>query len=166
MGTSPPQLSEQKLPDHYFDLVAYYNKNNPEGFEIMLMLFDRTRQYSQDEQAMSLVSLMAHEIRTPLTLLRGYIDAFEEELDGKLDPEMTNFMYKMKVAAQQLAAFTTNILNVTRFENNQLTFKLQEENLKPILQQAINNMELGARVHGIKLTLNVDSNLPTVGADR
>jgi signal transduction histidine kinase len=158
-------LSEQKLPDHYCDLVAYYNKNNPEGFEIMLMLFDRTRQYSQDEQAMSFVALMAHEIRTPLTLLRGYIDAFEEELDGKLDPEMIDFMYKMKVAAQQLAAFTTNILNVTRFENNQLTLKLREENLAPILQQAVSNMELGAQVHGIKLTLSVDDKLPTVGAD-
>jgi signal transduction histidine kinase len=58
-------LSEQKLPDHYCDLVAYYNKNNPEGFEIMLMLFDRTRQYSQDEQAMSFVALMAHESCCP-----------------------------------------------------------------------------------------------------
>lgn len=149
----------------YYDLVAYYNKNNPDGFEIMMVLFDRTRQYSQDEQAMSFVALAVHELRTPLTLLRGYIDVFEEELDGKLDDEMNGFMHKMKAAAQQLAAFTTNVLNVARFENNQLVLKLREEKLEPILQMAINNMKLRANVRGIKLTLKIDGNLPTVGAD-
>ena len=157
-------LAEQK-EERYFDLVAYYNKNNPQGFEIMIVFFDRTRQYSQDEQAMSLVALAAHELRTPLTLLRGYIDAFEEELEGKLDPEMTDFMHKMKAASQQLAAFTTNILNVARFDSNQLVLKLREEKLAPLLQIAVNNMELRARVRGIKLTLNVAGDLPTVAAD-
>ncbi len=157
------------LPDdketRYFDLVAYYNKNNPEGFEIMLTLFDRTRQYSQDDQALSFVALAVHELRTPLTLLRGYIDVFEEELGGKLDGELADFMRKMKAAAQQLAAFTSNVLNVARFENDALVLKLHEEKIEPILDMAINNMALRAKVHGVKLTLNVEKNLPAVGAD-
>ncbi len=157
-------LGEEK-GDRYFDLVAYYNKNNPESFEVMLVLFDRTHQYSQDDQAMNLVALAAHELRTPLTLLRGYIDAFEEELEGKLDPEMTDFMRKMKAAGQQLAAFTSTILDVSRFENNQLVLKLREEQLGPLLQSVVASMELRAQVHGIKLTLKVDDNLPSVGVD-
>ncbi|HEU4913957.1 MAG TPA: ATP-binding protein [Candidatus Saccharimonadales bacterium] len=157
-------LADEKTP-RYFDLVAYYNKDNPNGFEIMLVLFDRTRQYSQDNQALSFVALAVHELRTPLTLLRGYIDVFEEELDDKLDDEMKGFMRKMKAAAQQLAAFTSNILNVARFENDQLVLKLHEEKLEPLLKAAINNMELRAKVRGIKLTLTIDPGLPTVGAD-
>jgi signal transduction histidine kinase len=157
------------LPDkrqtHLFDLVAYYNKNNPEGFEIMLVLFDRTRQYSQDDQAMSFVALAVHELRTPLTLLRGYIDVFEEELGGKLDEELSGYMKKMKAAAQQLSAFTTNVLNVSRFENDQLTLKLQEESWPPLLQAAANDMQLRAAVNGIKITLKIDDKLPPVGAD-
>src|SRR6202042_2852307 len=116
------------LPDDkgtkLLDLVAYYNKNNPNGFEITLTLYDRTRQYSQDEQAMSFLALAVHELRTPLTLLRGYIDVFEEELDGKLDPELRDYLSKMKATAQQLNAFIGNVLNVSRFENDQLTLKL------------------------------------------
>jgi signal transduction histidine kinase len=157
-------LPDEKSP-RYFDLVAYYNKDNPDDFEIMVVLFDRTRQYSQDDQSLSFVALAVHELRTPLTLLRGYIDVFEEELDDKLDDEMKIFLRKMKAAAQQLAAFTSNILNVARFENDQLVLKLHEEKLEPLLRAAINNMELRAKVRGIKITLNLDANLPTVGAD-
>lgn len=156
------------LPDkkmHLFDLVAYYNKSNLEGFEVMLVLFDRTRQYAQDDQAMSFVALAVHELRTPLTLLRGYIDVFEEELEGKLDQEMTGFMHKMKAAAQQLAAFTTNVLNVSRFENDQLVLKLQEEKWPPLLQAAVDDMQLRAKINDVTIALKVDSNLPTVGVD-
>lgn len=149
----------------YYDLVAYYNKNNPDGFEIILTLFDRTTQYSQDDQALNFIALAVHELRTPLTLLRGYIDVFEEELGPKLDEEMTGFMRKMKAAAQQLAAFTSNILNVARFENDQLVLKLHEEKLEPLLKAAVNNMEDRARVRGIQIELKVDANLPTVGVD-
>jgi signal transduction histidine kinase len=156
---------EDKIETRYFDLAAYYNKSNPDGFEIMLVLFDRTSQYSQDDQAMSFVALAVHELRTPLTLLRGYIDVFEEEFDGKLNEEMTGFMHKMKAAAQQLSAFTSNVLNVARFENNQLVLKLQEEKWEPLLKAAVDDMELRARVRGMKLTLKIDGSLPSVGAD-
>ena len=88
-----------------FDLAAHYNKANPMGYETMLVLFDHTEVYSQDDQAMSFVALSVHELRTPLTLLRGYIEVFDEELGPSLNGELKDFMKKMDAAAQQLAAF-------------------------------------------------------------
>lgn len=150
------------------DLVAYYNKNNPDGYEIMLIFFDRTRQYSQDEQALSFVALAVHELRTPLTLLRGYAEALEEDLDtskGTLAPELHDYIHKLKAAAEQLATFTSNILNVARFENDQLVLKLHEEKWAPLLRSAVEGMELRAKVQGVKLTVKVEDNLPAVGVD-
>ena len=72
-------------PTRLFDLAAYYNRDNPDKNETMLVLFDHTKQYSQDEQAVSFVALSVHELRTPLTLLRGYIEVFEEEFGDKVD---------------------------------------------------------------------------------
>jgi signal transduction histidine kinase len=157
-------LDESKTT-RLFDLVAYYNADNPQGFEVMLTLFDRTRQYAQDDQALSFVALAVHELRTPLTLLRGYIDVFEEEFDGKLDDELTGFMRKMKAAAQQLAAFTSNVLNVAKFENDQLILKLHEAQWPPLLTAAVRDMELRAKVRGISLNLTIDGELPAVGVD-
>jgi signal transduction histidine kinase len=155
----------EKEETRAFDLVAYYNNSNPDGFETILTLFDRTRQYSQDEQAMSFLALAVHELRTPLTLLRGYIDVFEEELGGKLDPELTGYLNKMKATAQQLTGFIGNVLNVSRFENDELRMKLREEQWAPLLQSAVADVELRAKVRGIKFSLKIDDNLPSVGAD-
>ena len=87
-------------PSLLFDLAAYYNRDNPDHQETMLVLFDHTKQYSQDDQAVSFIALSVHELRTPLTLLRGYIEAFEEEFAGKLTEDMSDFMFKMSATAQ------------------------------------------------------------------
>jgi two-component system phosphate regulon sensor histidine kinase PhoR len=149
-----------------FDLAAHYNKDNPDGIETMLILFDHTEQYSQDDQAMSFVALAVHELRTPLTLLRGYIEAFDEDLAGKLNREQTDFMHKMNAAAQQLTAFVNNILNVARIEGDQLFLQLQEENWKEILESTVESWRLRANVRGIELECSVAPDLPTVGVDR
>ena len=149
-----------------FDLAAYYNKNNPQGFATIIVIFDHTTQYSQDDQAMSFVALAVHELRTPITLLRGYIEVFEEELDTSKEPELADYMKKMRVSSQQLETFVDNILNVARIENNQLVLKLQEERWQDILQSAIAELQIVANVRDIQLNLSIDDGLPTVAVDR
>lgn len=153
-------------PMRMFDLAAYYNKGNTQQYETMLILFDHTKSYSQDDQAVSLIALGVHELRTPLALLRGYIEAFDEEMSGKLSPEMAGFMSKMKATSQQLTAFVNNILNVARVDNDQLALKLHEENWPSVIKKAVEMMQLRAEVRGITLKLTIADNLPTVGADR
>ncbi|HET9174270.1 MAG TPA: ATP-binding protein [Candidatus Saccharimonadales bacterium] len=153
-------------PTRLFDLAAYYNRGNPQKWETMLVLFDHTKQYSQDDQAVSFIALSVHELRTPLTLLRGYIEAFEEELGGTLTPELNDFMLKMNATAQQLTAFVNNILNVARVDDDQLQLQLQEADWSTILKSSLDSIALRAKVRGIQLEYTIAPNLPTVAVDR
>src|SRR6185369_11294040 len=105
----------------------------------MLVFFDHTASYSQDDQALSFVALAVHELRTPVTLLRGYIEALEEDLEGKLDTETAGFVHKMKAAAQSLTAFINNMLNVARIENDQLVLKLHEDKWSDIVKAVMDD---------------------------
>lgn len=153
-------------PTLLFDLAAYYNRDNPDGNSSFIILFDHTKQYSQDDQAVSFVALSVHELRTPLTLLRGYIEVFDQELASQLDDEQKDFMIKMKAASQELAAFVDNILNVARVDNDQLQLKLSEEDWKEVLSHAIQTINLRAKVRGITIELTIADDLPKVGIDR
>jgi len=149
-----------------FDLAGHYNRDNPLGYETLLILFDHTEVYSQDDQAMSFVALSVHELRTPLTLLRGYIEVFDDELGPTLNPEMKEFMRKMNASAQQLASFVDNILNVAKIEDNQLTLQLHEEDWKQLVETVVRDLNLRAGVRGITIKTDIAPNLPTVGVDR
>lgn len=149
-----------------FDLAAHYNRDNPMGYETMLIMFDHSEVYGQDDQAMSFVALAVHELRTPLTLLRGYIEVFDEELGPTLNTELKGFMQKMDASALQLSAFVDNILNVAKIEDNQLTLSLHEEQWPELLQSVIKDISLRAQVRGITIKTDIAEGLPSVGVDR
>jgi signal transduction histidine kinase len=153
-------------PLRLFDLAAYYNRDNSNHIETMLVLLDHTKAYSQDDQAISFIALSVHELRTPLTLLRGYIEVFQDELQGKVEPDLLDFMNKMSATAQQLMAFVNNILNVARVDGDQLQLKLQEEQWGDILKSSLDTLSLRAGVRGITLEYSLAPNLPTVAVDR
>jgi signal transduction histidine kinase len=148
------------------DLVAYYNKSNPSGYETMLVCFDRTKAYGQDDQAINFVALAVHELRTPLTMLRGYIEALDEELEGKIDDELAGFLKKTQAAAGQLATFVNNILNVAQLEDDQMVLKLQEENWQEVLQSTIDDLQIRSQVRGISIKVDIAKDIPSVGIDR
>jgi two-component system sensor histidine kinase VicK len=149
-----------------FDLAAYYNRDNPENNETMLVLFDHTKQYSQDEQAVSFMALSVHELRTPLTLLRGYIEVFEDEIGQSItDPELQGFMLKMRSQAEQLTGFVNNILNVARVDDDQMELELQSEDWAATLKSAIEMMSLRAKVRGVTLHCRIAQGLPPAGID-
>ncbi len=149
-----------------FDLAASYSKDNSEGHEVVLVLFDKSKAYNVQEQATSYVAMAVHELRTPLTMLRGYIELFEDELGDQLSPEHQEFMRKMSVAAQNLAAFVSNILNVARIDEDQFVLSLHEADWKEVLTEIVQSLELRAQVKGKRIHLEVADELPKVGIDK
>lgn len=155
-------------PEEYrqCDMAGYYNRDNPTGIEFIVTLFDRTEEYSQDDQSLSFIALAVHEIRTPLTLMRGLIEVFQEDLHDNLDPGMTVYMERLRGSADALTSYVNTILNVARIEENQLAIKLAEENIVEVIQHAGSDMALRAKTSEKHITYALDKNLPTVAADR
>lgn len=151
---------------HYLDLAAQFSKHSQSGTDILLTLFDHTTSYSKEDNSVSFVSLAVHELRTPLTILRGYIEAMGEEIE-EMHPsaEVADFMNKMEASAENLTTFVSNILNVARIDQNQLSLKLTEVQWPQTLTQIVDNMRLRAKVRNLEIELAISEGLPTVAAD-
>jgi PAS domain S-box-containing protein len=153
-------------PVRLFDLAAYYNRDNSDGNETILVMFDHTKAYSQDEQAVSFIALSVHELRTPLTLLRGYIEVFEDELSPVLNEEQTGFMQKMRSQAEQLTDYVNNVLNVARVDSDQLELNLNSADWVETLKSAVESISLRAKVRGITIKCQLATDLPPVAIDK
>ena len=148
------------------DIAAYYNRDNTSGTEFIVTLFDRTDRYTADDDALGFVALAVHELRTPITMLRGYIEVFEDELQDKLDDELKSFMLKMDASAKRLSGFVSNILNVARIDQNQLSLHLTEAKWPEVLKVSVVDAELRAKVHNKVIEYHIDETVPSVAVDR
>lgn len=164
------QRVADKLPgesgQRIFDIAAYYQKGGPSGIAVVLVAFDRTGIYQPDQDDMDFIALAAHELRGPITVIRGYLDIAEQELGQSLSAEQHELFDRLKVASERLAGYVSNILNVSRYDRKQFAMHLQEERLTDIIATLTPDLELRAKTQHRALVFNIPPDLPTVAADR
>lgn len=150
----------------YFDVAASFNKHSASGIETILTLYDHSEAYTSETTSIDFIALAVHELRTPITILRGYIEAFEEELDTTATPEAKDFLKKMNSSAQNLTTFISNLLNVAKINQDQLHLNLSKGDWSKVLPEVVDGLRNKAETHGKQLELRMESNLPEVAIDR
>ncbi|MEX0668583.1 MAG: ATP-binding protein [Candidatus Saccharimonadales bacterium] len=149
-----------------FDVEALYVGADLNGVRLMATFHNRTQEQQIEDMKVDFVALAAHELRTPVTIIRGYIEILEQEVGDQLDPEHREFIRRLDISASQLAGSINNILHVSNIEHGELSLNKQVANWKEIVLTACNDLNKKAQTQGKKLTVNIPDNLPKVSVDR
>lgn len=148
----------------FFDLLAIYHQAGNDSIETILVTIDRSEEYSTDENDLDFTALAAHELRGPITVIKGYIDVLRQELD--LNDDQKAFFARLDVSADRLTTYINNILNVSRYDRRHLQLHLKQESLAKVYASVGDDLDLRARTHHRMLNVNIPQDLPTIAADR
>ena len=121
------QIASEKISKNDLEFsVEYYSSDELgqlcESFEFMrkTLMNNFTNMWRQVEERKSLNAAFAHEIRTPLTVLRGYIEIIENSTDPKAQKNATI----MKKNIIRIENYVTSMINLRRMEDKQPEYKL------------------------------------------
>lgn len=148
----------------FFDIVASYQKDAPG--ETIVILFDRSEQYAPEEEDLNFIAFAAHELRGPITIIRGYLDVLGEELASRLTGDEPQLINRLQVSASRLSGYINNILNVAKFDRHHLSVHLAEDSVASIYGSIADDMQLRAATQQRSLSIAIPDNLPSVAADR
>lgn len=86
------------------------------------------------------LSIASHELKTPLTSIKAYVQLLDRKL--KLDKESPEANYVAKVQAQieKLNNLITDLLDVSKIENGKLKINRQPTNLELVIHNAIDTI--------------------------
>ena len=147
-----------------YDIVASYQKGSLN--EIIIMVIDLTDEYQPEDDNLDFIAFAAHELRGPITVIRGYLDVLSEELDDKLENDQKQLLERLVVSSNRLSGYVNNILNASRYDRRHLQVKLREENIATIYEIIQDDMRLRAGSQNRLLHVEIPGDLPTVAADR
>lgn len=156
------QLSDNR---GYYDIAAHYRKDHPSGIELLLVFSEQNNVFQAEDSALSLIALAVHEIRTPLTIMRGNLEVLEEELLATLTPEMQEYLQRTLTSSQSLNGFINNILGVARADQDQLTLNLRQESWQTILPGIIDMLRQRTEIRGKTIELEIADGIPSVALD-
>ncbi len=146
-----------------FDVIANYQKNS--SAETVITLIEETSKYQPEEDELDFIAFAAHELRGPITVIRGYIDVINDELHDQFAPDQAELMQRLLVASNRLSSYVNNILNASRYDRKHLKLHLQEETINSIYDIVSDDMQMRARAQNRVLAVDIPSQLPTVAAD-
>lgn len=156
-----------KLPGNedrrLFDVFASYEKGSEA--EVVITMFDRTNEYAPEEEDLDFISFAAHELRGPITVIRGYLDGLNEELAAAMNSEQKELFNRLIVSANRLSGYINNILNASRYDRRHLQIHLTETHLADIYETIEDDMRLRAQAQRRLLAVDFAPGLPTVAAD-
>lgn len=159
----PDRLPNQENR-RFFDVLASYQKGAET--ETVLTLVDRTSQYIVDEENLDFISFAAHELRGPITVIRGYLDVLEDELAPVLQGDQEELFHRLVVSSNRLSGYINNILNTSRYDRRHLKMSLAEDTVEQIYTVIKDDMQLRAVLQNRALIVNFPKDLPTIAADR
>lgn len=162
IADAAPEQPDRKV----YDVISFYQKNAPSGFETILVTVDRTRTYIEDEESIDFISLAAHELRGPITVIRGYLDVLVHELEPVLKADQKELIERLDVSASRLSGYVNNILNVAKYDRRHLNLHLVEDRLSDIYAVIADDLQLRARTQRRLVSVTIPADLPTIAADR
>ncbi len=162
IADAAPDRPERRL----YDVIAYYEKDAPGGVETRIVTIDRTNTYSDDQDAVDFISVAAHELRGPITVIRGYLDVLISELEPSLQGDQKELIERLDVSASRLSGYVNNILNVAKYDRSHLKLHLAEDRLYDIYTTIADDLQLRAKTQNRLLSVTIPQDLPTIAADR
>lgn len=147
-----------------FDVAAHYEKGS--NAETVLVFYDLSDEYRPEDDDLDFIAFAAHELRGPITVIRGYLDVFSDELGAKMDSQQLELLQRLTVSANRLSGYINNILNASRYDRRHLQVHLVEDRVSDIYATIADDMQQRAHAQNRLLAVNIPTDLPTVAADR
>jgi signal transduction histidine kinase len=107
----------------------------------------------------------AHELKTPLAVIKGYYDLLLTGSLGKLTEKQRDILEESKESCERLVRLVSMFLNYSALESGKLVLQLRENDLRDCLEEIAVRWSEGYQRKGVKLESQLDPSIPTFKFD-
>ncbi len=130
---------------------------------VVVLISDITKRVELDRMKTETLQLVSHELRTPLTSIQGLSDVLLKfPVPAEESQEMLSTIH---AEAVRLRETINRYLDLTRLESGAQSLRLSQVNCGKLIADCIRNLSVLAAERRIRLTAEIEPDLPAVQAD-
>jgi PAS domain S-box-containing protein len=130
----------------------------------ILNVRDITREREQEEQRSTFISVVSHELQTPIAIIKGYASTLARK-DMQLSPKaLRTRLLAIEEEADRLNMLVGNLLYASRIQAGGLNMEIAPLDLENLVRRVVRRVQ--AKSPAIAIATVFPANLPTVMADR
>jgi PAS domain S-box-containing protein len=117
-----------------------------------------------DQMKTGFLSVAAHQLRTPLSTIRWYLELLNDPTEGKLKKNQKMFAENAYLSLRKMVGLVNRLLAVTRLEAGRVPFRPEPTDIKALTEEILESLK--AKLSERKLEIGTDlPDLPAVPLD-
>ena len=140
-------------------LTATFN----EMADVIVDNFDKIT--ATDKFRQELIANVSHDLRTPLSIMQGYVETLMIKKDNMTEAERSKYLSVVLESSKKLSALVEQLFQYAKLEANQVDAEKEQFLLSELVSDILMAYQLKAKERNIQLSLDAAGNLPPVFAD-
>ncbi len=129
----------------------------------VLMLRDGARRRQAVAQGIEVISTVSHELRSPLTSVKGYTSLLLNRWDRLADEQKLMMLEQVHHDADRVTRLVTELLDISRLESGKLVLRPQMVDLSKLVVVVVDKVRMIEAE--VRAEIDFDENFPQVYAD-
>ncbi len=131
----------------------------------VVMARDMTAMRDLTRMKANFLSMITHELRSPINAINGYLDLALTGIAGDLNEQQREFVRRARGGSEHLYALVEDLLMVSRADSGQLRLNRSIISLPELIANSVEELELTASDNGITIVAGMPGDFPRVYAD-
>lgn len=115
----------------------------------VVILHDVSESWQVEKQKDTFIATASHELKTPVTTIKAFIQILQKRLDASDDGEASKYLSKVALQLNRLTGLIEELLDVTKIEAGQLDLHQEELDLDELVNETIEDFQRIAETHCI-----------------
>jgi len=137
----PGRIGAVAIENHDNDFISYLE-----------IIEDVSRQKKMEREKNNFISMIAHDMKSPLLGISGLINRLKKEKTCETNEKLQEYLRIIGQAEERLESMVREFLEYSRLESGQMRLELGKTDVKRVLQQATEMYQLRAEEQSLSLT--------------
>jgi two-component system sensor histidine kinase VicK len=142
--------------------IVLFNKDK-EPIRMLGTIVDITESKRDEIRKSDFIAMASHELKTPLTSLKAYLQLLENKLNGISDPFIKTAVVKCGNQVNKMTALIHSFLDISKLEPGKLQLKREIFNINKLISDTVNESRILSNTHVLIFDNHCDV---SVDADR
>ncbi len=144
--------------------VPLHDEEGKVGGAIVL-LHDVTDFVELDRMKSDFISIVSHELKTPLTSIKGFVRLLAAGRVGEVNEKQLHYLEIVTQQTESLTELINDLLDLSRIESGIIEVRREPVQLREVIREVLQGLENLAREKEVALVEEVPAGMPTVSGD-
>jgi PAS domain S-box-containing protein len=131
----------------------------------IITLKNVTKFHELDQAKTNFISVVSHELKTPISSINMSLRLLEDERVGTLNVEQKELVSNIGKDVTRMKRTTSDLLDLTKIESGNIQLNTEEVAAGELLDYAYETMLIQANQKNLHIELKIEENLPRIHAD-